>query len=67
MADLMKPRALTYTEMMKGGRQQIDEAEHSLEQELKQRVEDLERDVAQLEQALADQGSSSIPLDKAVS
>ena len=30
----MKPRALTYTEMMNGGRQQIDEAEHAREQEL---------------------------------
>ena len=40
--------------------------EHAREQELQQRVEELERDVAQLEQALADQGSNSIPLDKAV-
>ena len=45
----MKPRALTYTEMMNGGRQQIDEAEYAREQELQQRVEDLERDFAQLE------------------
>ena len=63
----MKPRALTYTQMMNGGRRQIDDAEHAREQELQQRVEDLERDVAQLEQALADQRSNSIPLDKAVS
>ena len=63
----MKPRALTYTQMLTGGRQQIDDAEHACEQELQQRVEDLERDVAQLEQALPDQGSNSIPLDKAVS
>ena len=48
----MKPRALTYTEMMNGGRQQMDEAEHAREQELLQRVEDLEKDVDQLEQAL---------------
>ena len=47
----MKPRALTYTEMMNGGRQQMDEAEHAREQELLQRVEDLEKDVDQLEQA----------------
>ena len=47
----MKPRALTYTEMMNGGRQQMDEAEHASEQEIQQRVEDLEKDVDQLEQA----------------
>ena len=67
MAESMKPRALTYTQMLDGGRQQIDDAEHARDQELQQRVEDLERDVAQLEQALPDQGSNSIPLDKAVS
>ena len=67
MAELMKPRAMTYTQMMNGGRQQIDAAEHACEQELQQRVEDLEREVAQLEQGLANQGSNSIPLDKAVS
>ena len=49
MAESMKPRALTYSEMMNGGRQQIDEAEYAREQELQQRVEDLERDFAQLE------------------
>ena len=48
----MKPRALTYTEMMNGGRQQIDEVEHAREQDLQQRVDDLEKDVAHLEQAL---------------
>ena len=47
----MKPRALTYTEMMNGGRQQMDEAEHAREQEIQQRVEDLEKDVDQQEQA----------------
>ena len=41
----MKPRALTYTEMMKGGRQQMDEAEHAREQELHQRVDALQKDV----------------------
>ena len=51
----MKPRALTYTEMMNGGRQQMDEAEHAREQEIQQRVEDLEKDVDQLEQALSKQ------------
>lgn len=48
----MKPRALTYTEMMNGGRQQMDEAEHAREKELQQRVEYLEKNVDQLEQAL---------------
>ena len=48
----MKPRALTYTEMMNGGSQRMDEAEHAREQELQQRVDDLEKDVAHLEQAL---------------
>ena len=38
----MKPRALTYTEMMHGGRQQMDEDEHAREQQLQQRVEDLQ-------------------------
>jgi len=53
MAEPLKPRALTYTEMMNGGRQQLDEAEHGREQNLQQRVEALQRDVDQLEQALA--------------
>jgi len=55
MAEPMKPRALTYTEMMNGGRQQMDKAEHAREQELQQRVEDLQKDVDQLEQALGQQ------------
>ena len=62
----IKPRALTYTEMMNGGRQQMDEAEHAREQELQQRVDALQKDVDQLEQALADEGTNSIPLDRAV-
>ena len=45
----MKPRALTYTEMMNCGRQQMDEAEHVREQQLQQQVEDLEKDVDRLE------------------
>ena len=53
MAEPLKPRALTYTAMMNGGRQQLDEAEHARELNLQQRVEDLQRDVDQLEQALA--------------
>ena len=52
MAEPMKPRALTYTEMMNGGRQQIDEAEHVRERQLQQRIEELQKDVDQLEQAL---------------
>ena len=48
----MKPRALTYTEMMNDGRQQIDEAEHAREQEMQKRVEDLEKDVDRLKQSL---------------
>ena len=52
MAEPIKPRALTYTEMMNGGRQQMDKAEHAREQELQQRVEELEKDVDQLEQTL---------------
>ena len=52
MAEPMNPRALTYTEMMHSGRQQMDKAEHACEQELQQRVDALQRDVDQLEQAL---------------
>ena len=67
MAEPIKPRALTYTEMMNGGRQQMDEAEHAREQELQQRVDARQKDVDQLEQALAGEGTNSIPLDRAVS
>ena len=63
MAEPVKPRALTYTQMMNGGRQQMDEAEHAREQELQQRVDALQKDVDQLEQALAlrptDQGAAA--------
>ena len=52
MAEPIKLRALTYTEMMNGGRQQMDEAEHVREQQLQQRGEELQKDVDQLEQAL---------------
>ena len=48
----MKPRALTYTEMMNGGRQQMDEAEYAREQELQQRVDALQKDVDRLEKSL---------------
>ena len=53
--------------MMNSGRQQMDEAEHAREQELQQRVDALQKDVDQLEQALADEGTNPIPLDRAVS
>ena len=52
MAEPMNPRALTYTEMMNGGRQQMDEAEHAREQQLKQQVDALQKDVDQLEKSL---------------
>ena len=52
MAESIKPRALTYTEMMNGGRQQMDETDHFREQQLQQRVEDLENDVDWLEKSL---------------
>ena len=48
----IKPRALTYTEMMNDGRQQMDEAEHAREQQLQQRVEDMQKDVDWLEKSL---------------
>ena len=54
MTEPKRPRALTYTEMMNGGRQHLDEAEHIREQELQKRVGKLERDAATLEQALQD-------------
>ena len=52
MAEPIKPRALTYTEMMNGGRQQMDEAEHVREQQLQQRVDALQKDVDRLEKSL---------------
>ena len=57
-----KLRALTYTEMMNGGRQQLDEVEHAREQQLQQRVDALEKNVYQLEQSLQVEGTNSIPL-----
>ena len=47
-----KPRALTYTEMMNGGRQQMDEAEHNREVELQRRTEELETKVEHLGKSL---------------
>ena len=52
MAEPIKPRALTYTEMMNGSRQQMDEAEHVREQELQQRVNALQENVDRLEKSL---------------
>ena len=52
MTEQKKPRALTYTEMMNGGRQQMDEAEHVREQQLQQRVDALQKDVDRLEKSL---------------
>ena len=52
MAEPIKPRSLTYTEMMNGGRQQMDEAEHAREQELQQRVDALQENVDRLEKSL---------------
>jgi hypothetical protein len=46
-----KPRALTYSEMMNGGRAQMDEQTHERELEWKRRKTDLERDVNHLEQS----------------
>ena len=51
-ADSNKPRALTYTEMMNGGRQQLDEADYALEKALQQRLDDLDRDVEHLRKIL---------------
>ena len=61
MAEPQKPRALTYTEMMNGGRQQMDEAEHAREQQLQQRLEDLQKDVDWLEKSLKGGSESASP------
>ncbi len=50
-----KPRALTYTEMMNGGRQQIDDLTHQQEIEIQQRKDLLERSVKHLEQSFKTQ------------
>jgi len=52
MTEPSKPRALTYTEMMNGGRQKLEQEEHNREQELQQKLNTLARDVDHLEQAL---------------
>ena len=50
--DTPKPRALTYTEMMNGGRQQLDPEAHQRELDVTRRTEALEEAVLQLEQSL---------------
>lgn len=50
--DTPKPRALTYTEMMNGGKQQVDPETHQRELDLARRTEALEEVVANLEQSL---------------
>ena len=46
-----KPRALTYTEMMNGGQQQIDGATHQQEVNLQRRKDVFEHSVEHLEQS----------------
>ncbi len=68
MTEPTKPRALTYTEMMNGGRQHLDDAEHIREQEMQKKVVDLERQVDHLERALQDSATPnsepSLPEDE---
>ena len=47
-----KPRALTYSEMMNGGRTRIDEKTHERELEMHRREIILERQVNYLEESL---------------
>ena len=47
-----KPRALTYSKMLNGGRSQIDEKTHQRELEMHRREIILERHVNHLEQSL---------------
>ena len=44
-----KPRALTYTEMMNGGTQQLDPGAHQRQLDLSKRTEALKEAVAHLE------------------
>ena len=50
-----KPRALTYTEMMNGGKQQLDPEAHQRELDLTRRTEALEETGAYLAQSLDEQ------------
>ena len=58
MTQTSKPRALTYTEMMNGGRQQLEQEEHMREQELQQKLNELQCDVNH--RPLRQQGSSAV-------
>ena len=51
MTDSGKPRALSYTEMMNGGRQRLDQEAHDRELDLRKRIFELERKVEFLEKA----------------
>lgn len=42
MNESKTPRALTYTEMMNGGRQRMDEPSHNIALDLKQQTEEAE-------------------------
>ena len=55
-----KPRALTYTEMMNGGKQQIDEATHQTELELQRRKDQQERSIEHLEQSFKTETGQSL-------
>ena len=46
-----RPRALTYTEMMNGGQQQMDDVTHQQELNLQRRKDVFERSVEHLEQS----------------
>ena len=50
--DTPKPRSLTYSEMMNGGKQQLDSEAHLRELDLARRTKALEEAVAHLEQYL---------------
>ena len=50
--DTPKPRALTYTEMMNGGEQQLNPEAHRRELDLTRRTEAFEEAVEHLEQSL---------------
>ena len=47
-----KPRALTYTEMMNGGQQQMDDLTHQQEVDLQLRMDQQDRAIKHLEQSL---------------
>ena len=52
MTERNEPRALTYTEMMNSGRQQIGEDEQLRERALQRRIEELVKQVEHLEKSL---------------